>query len=459
MRNRYVYITLLSLLGFNAETCAQAVLSPPRLVVSISVDQLQSDYLENYLPAYSDEGLKLMLNKGIVFPRASFNFLPVDNASATATLSTGATPYYHGITGREFLNHETLRPQTIVHDAQYKWSPTLLSVSTIGDELKIATNGEAKVFAFAPNAECAILSAGHAADGVTWIQQGRWQTTEYYSPVNQWIGNFCKKYVPDDKDENISVAKAAVFCAEQNSLGIDDNTDLLYVTLTARPDIDGYLSLDQSVAYIINGILGRIPIERVLFVLTGTGTSEEEERQSNYERFRIPTGKFYINRTAGLLNLYLGAVYGSGQFVTTCFQNQLYLNRELIGKKNINMGDLMRRSQEFILQLSGVRNVYTALQLATSDSPALLRIRNGFHAEHCGDLTIEVASGWQLINEDNHTSTVSHSGNTSFPIIFYGTNIKPQRVETHVTTDRVAPTISRAIRIRAPNACSAEPLF
>ena len=303
------------------------------------------------------------------------------------------------------------------------------------------------------------MSAGHAADGVTWIQQGRWQTTEYYSPVNQWIGNFCKKYVPDDKDENISVAKAAVFCAEQNSLGIDDNTDLLYVTLTARPDIDGYLSLDQSVAYIINGILGRIPIERVLFVLTGTGTSEEEERQSNYERFRIPTGKFYINRTAGLLNLYLGAVYGSGQFVTTCFQNQLYLNRELIGKKNINMGDLMRRSQEFILQLSGVRNVYTALQLATSDSPALLRIRNGFHAEHCGDLTIEVAPGWQLINEDNHTSTVSHSGNTSFPIIFYGTNIKPQRVETHVTTDRVAPTISRAIRIRAPNACSAEPLF
>jgi len=28
-----------------------------------------------------------------------------------------------------------------------------------------------------------------------------------------------------------------------------------------------------------------------------------------------------------------------------------------------------------------------------------------------------------------------------------------------VTTDRIAPTIAKSIRIRAPNACTAEPLF
>ena len=458
MRNRYVYITLLTLLGFNAETCAQAMAQVPRLVVSISVEQLRTDYLENYLPAYTDEGLRRMLSEGMVFTRASYNFSPVDRASASATLSTGSTPYYNGITGKEWLNRETLRPQSILHDPQHKWSPAQLAVSTLGDELKMSTNGESCVLAFAPNAECAILSAGHAADGAAWIQQGRWQTTGYYTPVNQWLDSFRKNYVPD-ADENMSVAKAAVFCVEKTTLGQDDNTDLLYVTLTAKPDIDGYLSLDQSVAYLVSGIVRKVSRERVLFVLTGTGNGEEEERPDDYERFRIPTGKFYINRTAGLLNLYLGAVYGTGQYVETCFQNQLFLNRQLIDKKNINMGDLLRRSQEFILQLAGVRNVYTSLQLATGDNPALQSTRNGFCAERCGDLTIEVAPGWQLVNEDTHTSTVSRSGNIPFPIVFFGTNITPSHVETPVTTDRVAPTLARAIRIRAPNACSAEPLF
>ena len=76
-----------------------------------------------------------------------------------------------------------------------------------------------------------------------------------------------------------------------------------------------------------------------------------------------------------------------------------------------------------------------------------------------GDLIIDVAPGWQLVNEDTHTSTTSRVSNIPFPIIFFGANIKPDRVMTPVTVDRIAPTVARAIRIRAPNACSAEPLF
>lgn len=458
MTNRYVYITLLTLLGFNTETCTQVLAQTPRLVVSIHVDQLRTDFLEDYMPAYTDDGLRQLLNEGVVFPRASFCFSPVDLAAATATLSTGAMPYYHGITGLEWLQRETLRPQSILYDTKYKLSPAQLSVSTISDELKMSTQGAAIVYAFAPTAEAAILSAGHAANGAAWIQKGRWQTTGYYEPLDPWLDQFRKSYVPD-ADENMSVAKAAVFCVDKTSIGLDDQPDLLYVTLKATPGLSGYLSLDRSVAYIVSNIIRKLTRERVLFVLVGTGNSEEDEHQINYERFRIPTGKFYINRTAGLLNLYLGAIYGTGQYVETSFKNQLYLNRQLISRKNINIGDVLKRSQEFILQLAGVRNVYTSLQLTTSDSEMLRNIRNGFHADRCGDLVIEVTPGWKIINEDAHTSWVTHSSNIPFPIVFFGTNIKPQRIETPVITDRVAPTLARSIRIRAPNACSAEPLF
>ena len=458
MSNKYIYITLLTLLGFNAGSYAQAIVHPPRLVVSIHVEQLRTDRLEDYLPAYTDDGLRRLLSEGMVFPRASACYSPVDPASAAATLSTGSTPYYHGITGKEWLQRETLRPQSILYDAKHKVSPTQLNVSTLSDELKMATRGASIIYSFAPTAECAILSAGHAANGAIWMQHSRWQTTSYYEPTDSWLDNFRRNYVPDT-DENMSVAKAAVFCVDKTSIGLDDDTDLLYLTLKVQPGLDGYLSLDQSVAYIVSGILRKIPFERVLFVFTGTGSDQVEDHQEDYGHYRIPTGKLYINRTADLLNLYLGAVYGTGQYVETCFQNQLFLNRQLISKKNINNGEILRRSQEFILQLAGVRNVYTSLQLTTSDSQTLQTIRNGYHTERCGDLVVEIAPGWQLINEDTHTSSISRIGCTSFPIVFFGTNIKPQRIETPVTTDRVAPTLARVIRIRAPNACAAEPLF
>lgn len=457
MRNRYLYITLLSILGFSAETTAQAIAQAPQLVVSIAVDQLRTDYLETYAPLYQQAGLKRLLAEGLVYPNASYSFAPVDRASATASLLTGSTPYYNGITGLEWLDRETLRPKNIVDDGQKGPSPAMLATSTLGDELKITTAGAAKVFAFAAQPENAILAAGHAADGAVWLSEGQWHIASYYTPENQWLSWYTRQY-PPAADANNSITDLAVKCVEQSGIGQDDKTDLLCVAYTVQHDAMGYQMLDYQLAKLVSGILYKLPKERVLFVITGTGTTEEE-REGENERYRIPTGKFYINRTANLLNMYLGAVYGNGKYVETCFHNQLYLNHQLLDKKNLNRSEVLRHSQEFILQLAGVRNVYTASQLMTSDSQLLQRVRNGFNVEKCGDLLIDIQPGWELVNEDMHSSTVSRASYIPFPIIFFGADIKAERIQTPVTVDRIAPTVARAIRIRAPNACSSEPLF
>lgn len=467
MRNRYIYITLLSLLGFSAEATAQAFIQAsnnsqalaqtPKLVVTISVHQLRTDHLETYAPLYGEDGLKRLLTAGTVYTNGSYPFTPVDAAAAAATLATGTTPYYHGISSREWFDRTTLRTVKVVRDAKYGYSSAQLATSTLGDELKIATEGVAKVFSFAADAESAILSAGHAADGAAWVEQGKWQTTSYYAPVNQWLSGYTRLY-PPMADVNSSLTKMALHCVEQAGYGLDEKTDLLSVSYSVTPTMESYVALDQNVAELISGITRRIPLDRVLFVLTSTGSPKEEEDNDN-ERYRIPTGKFSISRTAGLLNMYLGATYGSEQYVEAIYSNQLFLNHKLLERKNINMSELLRRSQEFILQLSGVRNVYTASQLLTSDSYLLERIRGGFNVEKCGDLLIDIAPGWQLVNEDTQTSVTSRASNIPFPIIFYGASTSSQRIETPVTVDHIAPTIARAIRIRAPNACSAEPLF
>ena len=43
-------------------------------------------------------------------------------------------------------------------------------------------------------------------------------------------------------------------------------------------------------------------------------------------------------------------------------------------------------------------------------------------------------------------------------LLFFGYGIKPEEVTTLVTVDYIAPTLSKAMRIRAPNACFATPL-
>ncbi|MBQ7414335.1 MAG: alkaline phosphatase family protein [Prevotella sp.] len=457
MRNRYIYITLLSILGFNAETYAQVIVQAPRLVVSITIDQLRTDYLETYAPLYSNDGLKRLLTDGKVFINGAYNFTPVDRASAIASLHTGTVPYYNGITAEEWLDKQTLRPQNCVRDQKIGYSPQFLGTSTISDELKMATNGVAKVFSFAPTADAAILSAGHAADGAAWVSNGKWATTTYYRPINQWLSGYTRLFLPGT-DVNKAVTDAALKCLEQAGVGNDDKTDLLSLTYEAGRQMESYVELDRQMALLLNGIERQIARDRVLFVITGTSSREEEE-ESNQERYRIPTGTFYINRTANLLNMYLGAIFGSAKYVEFCHKNHIYFNHQLLRQKNIHLGEICSRSQEFLLQLSGVRNVYTANQLLTSDSYLLESIRNGFNVEKCGDLIIDIAPGWKLINEDTLEKSISRSAHVPFPIIIYGAGTKAERIQTPVTVDRIAPAVARAIRIRAPNACSSEPLF
>lgn len=453
MKNRYLYITLMGLLGLTAEA------QTPRLVVNIHIDQLRTDFLESYAPLYGADGFNRLLKDGMVFANGSYNFSPVDRASAIASVQAGASPYYHGITGQEWLDRESLRPQQCISKAESAFTPDNLRTSTVGDELKVATDGAGKVYAFAPSADAAILSAGHAADGVLWINNNYWATATYYQPQDRWLSNYSRKNSPG-ADVNNGITTVALDCVKQTGMGTDDKPDLLNLTYEAGSSMQSYVNLDKSLAALIRGIEAQVSCDQVLFVLSGTAYREEnDEDNATNARYRIPTGSFYIHRTVNLLNMYLGAIFGQAQYIEQCYRNHIFFNRQTLRQKNMDLGDVAKRSQEFLLQIAGIRNVYTANQLLTTDSPLLESVRNGFNVEKCGDLIIEVTPGWQLVNEETFEKSMSRLSCVPFPIIIYGAGVRKERIQTPVTADRIAPTIARAIRIRAPNACAAVPLF
>lgn len=524
MRHHYIPLTLLTALAATLPAEAETVRTAPRLVVNITIDQLRTDYLEAFVPLYSDGGFKRLLDRGMVYTNVSYPFAPVDRASAVAAVTTGTSPYYNSIVGSQWLDKESLRPTYCVDDK--KWvglstsdnsSPQSLSTSTVGDELKVATSGKALVYAVSPFRDAAILAAGHAANGAFWIDDnnGYWCSTKYYfkslpswvkayndlhsvvagidtkewKPTSDLSGNF--SYFMDGGMQkpfshkfsgvrrfrqykasgmvNTDVTDMATQCISSTGMGLDGITDLLNVTYYAgnfdhkavtecQMELqDTYVRLDHEIERLIKEIEKKVGSDNVLFVITGTGYCDEEN--TDYAKYRIPTGTFYINRTVNLLNMYFGGLWGQGHYVETCFGTQIYLNHKQIEDKGVSIADATKRAQELLSLMSGVRNVYTAQQLLVSNNPEISKIRNGFNLERNGDIQIEVAPGWQMLNEDNLDNQLVRASYIQFPVILYGAGTRAEHIATPVTTDRIAPTIARAIRIRAPNACSAEPLF
>lgn len=496
----------------------------PRVVVNILVDQLRTDYMHAFMPLYGNEGFARLLNEGRVYTQAEYPHYRPDLASAAATFVCGTTPYNHGIVGRQWMNRETLRPVFCVDDSYYAGlqtsdasAPSYLGVSTLSDELKVATTGKALVYGLAPYREAAILTAGHAADGAFWIDDrtGQWCSTSYYAPTlpawvtvlndeglddrigqitwnptNNLVGSFSyflsggvhKPFSHKFKGEsrfasfktsglvNEEVLRAANQCLNATMIGADDVTDYLAVTFYAgnfehRSVVDAhieqqdtYVRLDQALAGLIKSVERKVGPGNALFVLTSTGYADENK--TDLSKYRIPTGTFDVERAAALLNMYLVAIYGQGQFVETTFGTQVYLNHKLIEQRQISLAEMLERSQDFLLQLAGVKDVYTSTRLLQGAwTPGISRIRGGYNPRYSGDILIEVAPGWHYVNQTQGDDQLARESYIPFPIIFFGQGVIAEKLRTPVSVDCIAPTISKAIRIRAPNACGVAPLF
>ena len=517
-RIEYLLPSLLAVLAF-AGAEAQNARPVPRVVVNITVDHLRADYMKAFLPVYGDDGFKRLLKDGRVYTRAEYPQSRLSRASCVATVATGTVPYEHGVVNDTWLDRATLRPVFCVDDPTCegqltgdKSSPRFLTVSTVSDELKAATDGKAMVYAIAPFRDAAVLGAGHAADGAFWINTltGKWCGTSYYGAFPSWArvanqtslaenidnytwkpfstlsGNFSYFLSGGMKEPfshkfkgshrfaafttsglvNEYVTQFAKTCMEQSGVGNDDVTDYVSVTYyagnydgkpvseTPMEMQDTYVRLDNALGQLIRIVEQKVGQGKALFVLTSTGYSDEES--ADLAKYRIPTGTFYINRTANLLNMYLMALYGQGQYVEACHENEIYLNHKLLETKQLALSDVLGRAQELLLQSDGVKDVYTSQRLLLGAwTPGISRIRNSYNPKCSGDIMIQVAPGWKLYNENTKEERLVRESYVPFPLIFFGCGVEdPQSVDTPVMTDCIAPTLAQVMRIRAPNACT-----
>jgi predicted AlkP superfamily pyrophosphatase or phosphodiesterase len=190
-------------------------ISRPKLVVGIAVDQMRWDYLYRYYPRYQDGGFKRLLNEGFSCENTFINYLPSYTAVGHTTIFTGSVPAIDGITGNDWIDQITGRKWYCTEDTtvstvgssskEGQMSPRNLLVSTITDELRLATNFESKVVGVSLKDRASILPAGHTANGAFWFddESGNFITSTYYmKQLPAWANNFNKLKMPEKLSAN-----------------------------------------------------------------------------------------------------------------------------------------------------------------------------------------------------------------------------------------------------------------
>jgi predicted AlkP superfamily pyrophosphatase or phosphodiesterase len=187
-------------------------LKRPKLVVGIVVDQMRWDYLYRYYDRYAENGgFKRLINQGFNCDNTMIPYAPTITACGHSCIYTGSVPSITGITGNIWWDNQLNKSVYCTEDSSVKTvggntaaagseSPRNLLTTTIGDELRLATNFQSKVFGVALKDRASILPAGHSANGAYWFdgKTGDWITSDYYMKVlPDWAKNFNSQKLVD----------------------------------------------------------------------------------------------------------------------------------------------------------------------------------------------------------------------------------------------------------------------
>jgi predicted AlkP superfamily pyrophosphatase or phosphodiesterase len=505
------FLLVLALAVSPTSSFASAYNGHPRLIVVIVIDQFRGDYMERYRDEFGDSGFRFLLDHGAYFPNCHYNYANTRTAPGHATLLTGAYSDGHGIVGNEWWDQKKKKMVTSVEDDATKLigvegektgaSPHNLMADTLGDELKLATQGKSRVFGVSLKDRAAILPAGFAADGAYWIdpQSGAWITSTYYrNDLPRWVQDFnsnkpAKYWDRDWKDSQgallrstahrkrkdgsdasfYEVIGSTTFANEYEfefakglvvyeNVGRGPATDLLSISLSPN-DILGHqvgpdspeihqmaLDLDRELADFINFLGHQIGLADVWIALSADHGISPLPDQA--KKLRIPSANFATSKIEAQINSALTAKYSPGHaaaYVKLDYP-MAWLDEDAFTAVRAKERDAETAVGEAMKQ-AGIRDYYTKSQLAegeVSNTPLGRKYLNSYSSE----------GGWYVMgvpepftvgaSGTDHTSPYNYD--THVPLAFYGLPFQAGTYRTSVEPVDMAPTFASLLGINAP---------
>jgi predicted AlkP superfamily pyrophosphatase or phosphodiesterase len=532
-----------------------------RLVLLIVVDQFRYDYLERFDDLFAPNGLRRLMRDGASWAEANYDHTPTYTAPGHATLMTGTWPSENGIVANNWFERETGKRVSSVTDdetlllggkeGEKGSSPRRLLVSTLGDELRLATNDRAKVIGISVKNRSAILPAGRRANAAYWFSLNTGNmvsSTYYFKSLPAWVERFNAKRVADKfygarwdrllpeseylkragadapawedidtaKDTNtfphiitggarqardrafykaldyapfsndllVAFAKEAL---EHESLGADDDTDVLSVSFSANDYVghrfgpysqeamDMTLRVDRQIAELLGAVDARVGLQHTLVVFTadhGVAPIPEQAAALN-----LPGRRIKKEDVLGAIKAAIKERYGSKNRADDYIQQfrvnneeregfingNLYFNAAALKRDGVELEELSRVAGEAALTVAGTARYFTRAQLeAGSIPPADLiarRVLHGFHPQRSGDLLILYQPYSILFGDpddpadprDAATHGSPYSYDTHVPLMLMGNGLKSGRYIEAATPADIAPTLAALLGVQSPS--------
>lgn len=399
-------------------------------------------------------------------------------------------------------------------------SPKAINVSTVSDEVRVNSAGLGYVYSIAPDPQQAIVMAGHAANSAAWINDanGNWATTTFYKdfpsfmtfrnynssiasrldtatwepslnlddypdiPTHRKFRPFKYRYFHGDVERYPSYKQSALVNEEVTSvaikyintlgLGTRNQLDMLNIAYTAAPyeygidrDYrlelqDTYIRLDKQLKRLFEAVDQKFGRGNAVIFVSSTGYFNDTRPDD--PKFNIPTGEFHIARAKSLLNMYLIAMYGNGEWVIGYHDRHFFLNDALIKEKDLNLEEIRTKSAEFLRKMSGVESAYTIEEILENPvSTKAKLIHNSTVQADAGDVYIEILPGWQIVEISHNTENAKliRDNAVNTPAFILAPSVKAQKITTVIDASELAPTVARILRIRSPNGASQKPII
>jgi len=490
---------------------ASAYNAHPKLVVVIIIDQFRGDYLERYRDQFGEGGFRLLLDHGANFTECNYDYANTRTAPGHATLFTGAYSSGHGIVANEWWDSKKKHMVTSVEDDDVKLvgtdgdkigaSPHNLLADTLGDELKLATQGKARVFTLSLKDRAAILPGGFAADAAFWIdpKSGAWITSTYYRPnLPKWAQDFnaanraAKYWDRDWKNANgdllrstahrkgkdgsdagfYDVVGSTPFANEYElefakelviyeNLGAGQATDLLAISLSPN-DILGHqvgpdspemaamaLALDRELADFFNFLGHQVGLANTWIALSADhGVSALPDAA---KKLRIPAANLDAGKLEARINSALTAKFSHSASYIKLDYPVAWLDQEAFAAAHVKEHDAETAVGEAMKQ-AGLRDYFTKSQLAAGEVPDTALGRKFLHS-------YSPEGGWYVMGVPeiytvgaskgtDHASPYTYD--THVPLAFYGLPFLPGTYRTHAEPVDLAVTLASLLGINAP---------
>lgn len=477
----------------------------PKLIVGIVVDQMRWDYLYRFHDEYTTRGFRRMLSEGYSFENCQINYIPSVTAIGHTSLYTGSVPSIHGIAGNRFLMNgkyvycaEDTTVMTVGSNSDAGlMSPRNMLATTIGDELKTATNWKSKVIGVSFKDRAAIFPAGHSADGAYWFDKknmGFVTSTYYMSSLPSWVENYNKEIARDVKElkpiavgnkkltslidivqyspyGNLIVKDMAKRAIAGEKLGQRGETDMICVSFSCT-DLVGhvfgthaeithnlYIELDKQIADLLDYLDKTVGKgEYVAFLSADHGAANGILQN---QKHKIPSDGFFLGREEEGVNKFLAEKYaGRERLVERIMDYKVVINRKAAA--GLDFAELKADIMNYFKTRPLVMYVVDLEDISSASVPTYIRekIYNGYNKDRSGDIQLVLNPGVYSVGKEIGEGTTHgtwYPYDCHIPFVLMGRDVPHGSCPTEVHITDIAPTICNLVHIQMPSGCIGTP--